>query len=542
MTATRQLIHAVFCCALIATATTFASGVERSKNMHAQTIERRVHLAPPIANESHYAYVAFNVPRRAVRVSISYDYERAGGANTIDIGVFDARSTGSDTDPRGFRGWSGGRRSEFFISRNEATPGYMAGELPTGTWRIILGLYKIAPTGVAVSFKIQVETEDTRATMTALRRADLSSVAPSIKASTLSVTADGVSGTRPLSQKVFGSNLRWWSGDLHMHTVHSDGDWTIPGLISSARDEGLDFICITDHNTASHHAEIDRIEIDRAKTDRTETDRAHRGSRLPLVLRGEEITTYGGHTNAWGLPSGAWIDFRVRAGDAARMSEVAAQAHRYGALISVNHPFVLCGGCAWSYEAALKEFDAVEVWNGEWDATDEAALKMWDEALRRGLRLTAVASSDSHRPRNPIGHPTTHVAAGQLSQTALLAAIRRGRVYLTGEASGPFVSFEAEATTGRFRPRRTVGEEIRLNAPATLRFIINAQVARPGATVSLVSNGTLLRSWPSRSDGQTEVFEVECLRDSYYRLEVRDQTSSMLALTNPIYIKVRARR
>ena len=99
-------------------------------------------------------YIPFDVPAHAVRISVSYQYDRANGANTIDIGLFDARSTGSDTDPRGFRGWSGGRRSEFFVSRDEATPGYLRGAMPAGKWRIILGLYRIAPAGVDVSFKV----------------------------------------------------------------------------------------------------------------------------------------------------------------------------------------------------------------------------------------------------------------------------------------------------------------------------------------------------------------------------------------------------
>ena len=107
-------------------------------------------------------YIPFDVPAHAVKISVTYQYDRANGANTIDIGLFDARSTGSDTDPRGFRGWSGGRRSEFFVSRDEATPGYLRGAMPAGKWRIILGLYRIAPAGVDVSLKVEVETGNQR--------------------------------------------------------------------------------------------------------------------------------------------------------------------------------------------------------------------------------------------------------------------------------------------------------------------------------------------------------------------------------------------
>lgn len=523
--AARFIIHAVICCALVAVTPRVVAGPPPARDSQTRTIERLVHLAPPGANDSRYAYIPFDVPPRAVRVSIAYAYERAGGDNTIDIGVFDARSTGSDADPRGFRGWSGGRRSEFFLSRHEATPGYLAGELPAGTWRIILGLYKVAPAGVDVSFKIKIETDDKRPDETPVgpRPTPLSTAS----APTAPGTGDGARRASLDRQNVAGRNLLWRRGDLHLHTVHSDGDWTVAELISSARKDGLDFIVITDHNTASHHAEIDR---------------ARAGSRPLLILRGEEITTYGGHANAWGLPAGIWIDFRVRAGDAARMSKVAAQAHRSGALISINHPFALCGGCAWSYAAASRDFDAVEVWNGAWDPTDESALKMWDEMLRSGRRLTAIASSDSHRPANPIGQPTTRVAASALTQTGLLAGIREGRVYLTSEAARPLVRFEAETRQGRRRSRWIVGDEIRLSAPGAVRFFISATAASPAATVSLIANGQVIQSWPAKSDGQPQMIEIECRQDSYYRLEVRDQTKSALALTNPIYVKIRARR
>ncbi len=523
LTITRLKALTLICCVLGIIAPRAVAGVPFAISLQTRMIERHVHLALPGANDSRYAYVPFEVPPHAVRVSVSYQYERADGANTIDIGLFDARSTGSDTDPRGFRGWSGGRRSEFSISRNEATPGYLPGELPAGTWRIILGLYKVAPAGVDVSFKIGIETEkNTAAVITpAPSKSDLS------PASATTVTATGNSTQRTSSQvqKVGARKLRWWRGDLHMHTVHSDGNWTVAELISAARDAGLDFICVTDHNTASHHAEVDR---------------ARTGSQqLPLVLRGEEITTYGGHTNAWGLPSGKWIDFRVRAGDSARMSNVAAEARQSGAVISINHPFVLCGGCAWSYEAAARDFDAIEVWNGPWDFTDESALTMWDKILQSGRRVTAIASSDSHRPDTPIGKPATHVAAKVLSQIALLKAIRQGHAYLTDGAARFVVSFEAEeVATGKRRSRGMMGDEIRLRAPGKIRFFITTEAAPPDATISVISNGQVLRSFSAKTDSQPQVIEIECQRDSYYRLEVRDKTKMMLALTNPIFAKV----
>ena len=518
MMATRLFIHAALCCAFAFT----AAKAQPLKNAHTQTVERVVHIAPFGADGARYVYVPFDVLRGAARVTVSYDYAREGGANTLDIGVFDARSDGPgrEVSARGFRGWSGGRRSEFFISSEEATPGYLAGALPAGRWRVILGLYKVAPAGVDVKIKIVVETQASGRAPIEPRTAER----PATRETTELLPREGNT-----SRRAVGTNLRWFAGDLHLHTFHSDGERTVRELAEAAYYNYLDFIFVTDHNTSSHHADVAR---------------ANNLTRELLVMRGEEITTYGGHVNAWGLPAGAVVDFRVRPGDAAGISAVAASAHRLGALVSVNHPFALCGGCDWSYGDAIKEFDAVEVWNGEWDATDESALKLWDGLLQRGLRPTAIAGSDSHRPQNPIGRPTTHVAAEALTQVALLNSIRLGRVYISKEPEGLPINFEAAAGAIGSRSsqaaRSVPGEEIRLRTKGTVVFFVKVGYA-PGANISLISGGREIRKRLFLPDGITDVFEVECERDGYYRLEVRDREGKMLALTNPIYVKVGAR-
>ena len=513
LTSTRLIAFALFYF-VFATASQTAIAQDSSK-VQTPAFERVVHVTAPAANDSRYMYIPFDVPAQAVRISVSYQYDRANGANTIDIGLFDARSTGSDTNPRGFRGWSGGRRSVFFVSRDEATPGYLRGALPAGKWRVILGLYRIAAAGVDVSLKVEVETRNQR-----LPTATASSREPG------PATNSAFSMPVPAKPGSLGRSGHWWKGDLHMHTVHSDGNWTVAELISSARKSGLDFIAITDHNTASHHEEIDRLS---------------KGSRQPLVLRGEEITTYGGHTNAWGLPAGTWIDFRTRPGDSSRIANIAAQAHRAGALISINHPFVLCGGCSWSYDPSARDFDSIEVWNGPWDFTDEPAVKMWDKVLQSGRRITAIASSDSHRPDAPIGKPTTHVAARVLSQRSLLQGIRQGHVFLTDGTDRIVLNFEAEWTRDSRRSLAVIGDEIRLLGPGKVSFTVSTPVAPPDATVSLISNGEVIQSFPAKTAGLPQLIEIDCQRDAYFRLEVRDAANTMLALTNPIYVKVAKR-
>ncbi len=166
---------------------------------------------------------------------------------------------------------------------------------------------------------------------------------------------------------------------------------------------------------------------------------------------------------------------------------------------------------------------------------------MWDKILQSGRHITAIASSDSHRATNPIGHPTTHVAAKVASERALLEAMRLGRVYLTSDVVQPILDFEAEII-GKRPTRWMIGDELHLRTPTTVRFLVSLRATPPGATISLVSGGQAIGKLSLKSDGRRQVIDVECRKDSYYRLEVRDKAKAMLALTNPIYVKIEDRR
>jgi hypothetical protein len=485
-----------------------------------QVTTKVIHIEPLGKGSSRYIYVPFQVLPHTNRISINYNYDRANETNVLDIGIFDSRSGQSKRDVVGFRGWSGGRRNEFFIERETATPGYLAGVLPVGTWRIILGLYRVNLQGVDVTFKIETEIDESKAKKLATSAA--LSQNPSDVSFLSASQAPHAKSPVPITQAI---SPRWIKGDLHMHSVHSDGDWTIGELISAAVEAHLDFISITDHNTTSHHAEIDRLS---------------KGDNGLLILRGEEITTYGGHANAWGLPANTLIDFRVQPEDVQGMAQVAAETHRHGALISINHPFAFCAGCSWSYDKDAAGFDAVEIWNGSWDQTDEQSLAHWDQLLQKGRRVTAVASSDSHRKANPIGQPTTNLAInGALSEQAVLKTISAGRVYLTSTSNGP--SIKLEAYNSGHPATRSIGELIQLKKPDRVHFRFCAESLPSRSNISFISNGQRIRSLSSDEGRACESLDIDYNQNSYFRIEIRDPSNAMIAMTNPIYIELESR-
>jgi hypothetical protein len=100
------------------------------------------------------------------------------------------------------------------------------------------------------------------------------------------------------------------------------------------------------------------------------------------------------------------------------------------------------------------------------------------------------------------------------------------------------VSFAADTeTSAGKKPTAFIGDEIHFRQSARIRFLISVKDAPPGSIVSLISNGQAIRSLSTTE--QLQAIEVQCDRNAYFRLEVRDSARAMLALTNPIFIKVR---
>jgi hypothetical protein len=207
-----------------------------------------------------------------------------------------------------------------------------------------------------------------------------------------------------------GRGLRWLAGDLHTHTVHSDGVLTVQELAALAVSRGLDFLAITDHNTVSHHGEL-----------------AAAARRYGItLLPGQEVTTDGGHAGAFG--DIGWIDFRTEPDDWLDATEAR------GGLLSVNHPFA--GPVSW-LRPMRRRPPLVELWHWSWlDLRWTTPLSWW---LAWDPTAIPVGGSDWHREGSdaPPGRPTTWVACAGNEPADVLDGLRAGRVAISAERDGP---------------------------------------------------------------------------------------------------------
>jgi hypothetical protein len=334
--------------------------------------------------ESAWHYLPFEVGTGATAVRVELEYDSS--AAVLDLGCF---------GPGGFRGWSGSARRFFVLSPQWATPGYLPGELEAGTWQVIIGLHRIPADGVRYTMSAEVSHESSAGW-----------TSPSTSGDPVPSAAD-----RPKRRELPAADgMRWLAGDLHAHTVHSDGALTVAELASFAAGRGLDFLAITDHNTVSHHAEIPHAAA------------THGIALLP----GQEVTISRGHANAFGdLP---WVDFRDQP------DEWLATTERAGGLLSVNHPYG--GQVSWTAPMTRRP-PLIEVWHWSWlDLRWTAPLSWW---LAWHPDAIAVGGSDWHRPGSdaPPGSPTTWVLSEAAEQAAVFDGMKAGRVAISADREGP---------------------------------------------------------------------------------------------------------
>ena len=368
-------------------------------------------------------FVDLDVPTGTKEIEIRHDDQSS--VNILDWGLL---------DQNGYRGWGGGTSEPIVIGEAAASRAYVPGPIAPGAWRIVVGKAKV----VASAAPRKTET-------------------------------------------------RYYAGDFHVHSLEStDAKPTLAANVALAKQRGLDFIEMSDHNTIT---QLDFF------TDLQAAEPAF------LLIPGIEYTTYQGHANAIGATK--WVDHKI--GQPGVTIEGAAdQILAQGAILSINHPALdlgdLCIGCAWKHQLGAAKIGGVEIGTGGLKEGAQLfsakAIAFWDAILDQGQKIPALGGSDDHRAgisdgnvESPIGSPTTLVRAKELSVAGILEGIRHGATVVKLEGpSDPMAELEVGTEKGGSDAIGFPGDTLGVQS-AVLRVKVTGALPADSQQVRFVKNG-----------------------------------------------------
>lgn len=445
-----------------------------------------------------YRMEPFILPEHTGAIEVYYSYT-GKGENEIEISLY---------DPDGFRGSSRFSKESFYVGKYSATPSYFPGKLISGEWNILLSFPTIREKSeYTINIKVIPENH------------------PEF------LGPDTVT---------LSNSTRWYAGDFHTHTGHSDGfgckdseekrsPCQVFQVAEAAHSKGLDFVAIADHNTTSHYQDIRTLQ-----------------PMYPdmLLLRGQELTTFFGHANVFG--SGVPIDFRIGY-EGRQIVDVQNQLKESGALLSINHPGresgASCTGCGWTEESTdFSKLEAMEVVNGTNVENEISGIPFWEDLLNQGHRIIGIGGSDDHGAGtggDQPGIPTTMVLAEDLSEAGILDGVRNGNVYIKTKGSeSPEIEFLASSGEQNWE----MGSVILLDEleDQKLHLTLRIQEKNP-SSIELIYNGEKNKiplTETKKEDGVTIwEYDLEVQKKGWIRVNLRNQNEQLVVISNPVFIR-----
>jgi len=220
----------------------------------------------------------------------------------------------------------------------------------------------------------------------------------------------------------------WFKGNLHTHTLNSDGDSTPDDVVRWYREHGYNFVTITDHN---YLTSVDGLNA------------VHGASDKFLVIRGEEVTDSFEkkpvHIN--GLAPESFIKPPGGSSVVNMVQNMVDAIREARGVPSINHP-----NFGWAITGdelgQIQRTRLFEVFNGHPTVNNlggggvPGLEEVWDRILSSGRLLYGIAVDDAHYFKRPedrtAPRPGTGfvlVRAPRLDPRAIVEAVERGDFY-----------------------------------------------------------------------------------------------------------------
>ena len=243
----------------------------------------------------------------------------------------------------------------------------------------------------------------------------------------LIVIVIGIFSARPKTQDPRPQGV-WFKGNLHSHTLNSDGDSTPDDVVKWYREHGYHFVVITDHNYLTN---VDGLNALHGADDKF------------LVVKGEEVTDRFGekpiHIN--GLDPASFIKPPGGSSVVNMVQNMVDAIRNARGVPSVNHP-----NFGWAISAEelgqVQRTRLFEVFNGHPTVNNlggggvPGLEETWDRILSSGRLLYGIAVDDAHTFKRPEdktaprpGTGWVYVRVARLEPRAIVEALERGDFY-----------------------------------------------------------------------------------------------------------------
>ena len=302
--------------------------------------------------------------------------------------------------------------------------------------------------------------------------------------------------------KAFSNEGRFYKGNLHTHSTNSDGNLSPREVCKKYKDEGYDFLCISDHFVGKFNYPItDTFQFRDKKFTTLLGAEVHSG----LMENGQLW-----HLLAVGLPR----DFEPSNSpnfspnnNQENANELAKRCFDSGAFISIVHP--QWSGLTVSDAKTITCAHSVEIYNHgcavDSDRGDGAHLL--DLMLSQGIKLSLIATDDAHFRSNDFFGGWVEVKSEKNNPEELLSSLKEGNFY---SSQGPKI------------------HDLNINKEG---FLIQTS---PVNSVILVGYGSISIVRHGESMTETNIVFPEGAESPWVRIIAIDQYGKK-AWTNPIW-------